>query len=747
MTSSAAAQSGSNYSRRRAGRFALGALERRVFLVAVAGLLPVAILSCVLLIWNAREQKGGLLRSSEDTMTALLSAADSELKGDIAALDALAASPRLMHGDFEGVREEALELLARRASWLNVVVLDGDRQYMNARVSDGLPLPQVTEPALVAEVMREKTPVVGQVVFAPVLQMYAVAVLVPYLREGKVKYVLAAIVRPDSFLDLLELRKVAGHGVIVVVDRHNKVVARSLNQQQAVGKTPAAGLLRMLESGDHRGVSITNTLEGVPVYTVFKRSEFSRWAAAVGIPQQDVDGPVVRSYLLLGGAVLASILLGIIVATLVGRTIVLPMNELEESAARVGRGEAPTMPNTRLAEVRRVAVALEHAHGERTASFQREREARLAAEQASKAKDEFLAMLGHELRNPLSAITNAAQIMERRRESLDPASAAATTIITRQSRHLARMTDDLLDAGRVIIGKISLNRAPLDLAASVSTTLDGLRGTGRLGEHQWNLALEPVWVFADATRIDQVIVNLVTNAVKYTPAGESISLATRREAAQALVVVADTGIGLDAALLPRVFDLFVQGERTLDRAQGGLGIGLTLVKRLTELHGGTIEAHSAGLGKGAKFTVRLPAIETPAAAPVADESEPRTSRHVALIEDNDDARASLRMLLEMEGHEVYEAADGPAGIEMMAREPRIGIVFIDIGLPGMSGFEVARRLRGARGSALRLVAMSGYGADQDVKAGTEAGFDAYIVKPAEIAKVRDEIAKGAGRGP
>jgi signal transduction histidine kinase len=720
----------------------LSTLERRVFLVAVASLLPVAVFSCVLLISNASAQQDRLLRANEDTMFALISAVDAELKSDIAALDALAASPRLARGDFAGLREEALELLGRRATWLDIAVTDNDREYMNARVAEDEPLPSVLEPALIAEVFETRRPMTGQIVYSPLLKLHTVAVVVPYLRQGQAKYALVALVTPDSFLDLLDLEGVTSEGVIAVMDRKNRVVARSLNQAQWIGKQPSLGLLAMLEGGAMRGSLNTNTLEGVPVYTVFRRSAFSGWAGAVGTTRSTVDAPVTRAYLVLGGAVLFSILLGLVAAALVGRTIVMPMSQLEESAARVGRGEAPLAPRTRLPEVQRVAIALSKAHEERAGLFQREREARVAAENASKAKDEFLAMLGHELRNPLAAITNAAHLVERQRHALDPAAATATDIITRQARHLSRMTDDLLDAGRVILGKISLTRAPMNLAAAVTAAIENLRSTQRLGDHDVKFALEPMWVFADATRIDQVIVNLLTNAVKYTPAGGRIRLATRRDGAQAMFVVADSGIGLEPELLPRAFELFVQGERALDRAQGGLGIGLTLVRRLIELHGGSVEAESAGSGRGATFTVRLPAIDAPTGDPnkrVA--AAARAPKHVALVEDNDDARMSLRMLLEFEGHTIHEAADGSAGLALIANDPRISIAFVDIGLPGMSGYDVARALRERRGKTLRLVAMSGYGADQDVAQGMEAGFDAYIVKPADLDQLNEELSK------
>ncbi len=725
--------------------FKFAALERRVFLVAVAGLLPVAVLSCALFISSANEQRDKLLSASEDTMAALLSAVDSELKSTIASLDALAASPRLARGDFEALREESVELLARRSNWLNVVIADPDKQYVNARIPGDQPLPAVSSRDLIEETLRSGKPMVGEIVYAPLLNKHAVEVLVPYSRKGKTELVIAAIVQPEYFIGLLnplEVQKSSSTGIIGIFDRNSNVVARSLNQQSRVGKPASATLRQMLDKGIDRGNEVTSTLEGVPVYTVWRRSAYSRWTTAVGIPRASVDAPVTQSYVVLGTAVVFSVVLGLVAANLVGRTVVTPMSELEASAARMGRGEAPTMPRTRLAEVRQVAAALARAHDERNASFEREHTARVAAETASKAKDEFLAMLGHELRNPLAAITNATHLIERQRPALDPNAATATSIIARQARHLTRLTDDLLDAGRVILGKISLTRVPLDLAAAVTAAFEGMRSTGRVGDHQFDLSIDHTWVYADATRIDQIVGNLLTNAVKYTPAGGRIAVTTRREGAQAVIVVSDTGIGLEPELLPRAFDLFVQGARALDRAQGGLGIGLTLVRRLTELHGGTVAAESAGRGSGATFTVRLPAIEAPLrASKPREEAPPRGGRHVAIVEDNDDARESLKMLLELEGHTVHEAPDGTAGVQLIAGDPRIAVAFVDIGLPGMSGFDVASALRKQRGSDVRLVAMSGYGTDRDVTNGLEAGFDAYIVKPADLDAMRSEIAK------
>jgi signal transduction histidine kinase/CheY-like chemotaxis protein len=720
----------------------LNALERRVFLVALAALVPVAILSCVLLVSTAQAQRERLYLTADGTVLAVMNAVDAELKSTIGILDALAASPRLARGDFERFQAEAEQLLARHPSWLNVVVADRERQVMNARIRPGDPLPPVAAAAGVEQVFRTGRPLIGKIMYAPVVGAYSFAVQVPVLREGKVEYVVTAVARPESLLELLDLRDIAQQGVISILDGDHRVIARSMNHANWVGKLASTQLLKLLSPGEKRGHGVTNTLEGIPVYTVYRGSSYSGWSVAMGAPVSAVDAQMHDAYLLFGGAVAVSVMLGLAAALFVGRTIVRPMRDLEEQAALVGAGKAPGIPRSTLPEVRRVAVALGAAHAERQAAFQREHEARVAAETASKAKDEFLAMLGHELRNPLAAITNASHLIDRRRDTLEPASAAAASIISRQARHLARLTDDLLDAGRVILGKISLNRAPLDLAAVVRATIENLRGTGRFGNHQIDAALEPAWVFADATRLDQIVSNLLTNALKYTPDGGSITVNTSQEGASAVLTVADTGIGLEPELLPRVFDLFVQGERALDRAQGGLGIGLTLVRRLAELHGGAAEAASAGEGKGATFTMRLPAIEKPAApAEVMVASPTAPGMDIALVEDNADARASLRMLLELEGHRVREADDGPSGAQLINGDPSIAIAFIDIGLPGMDGYGVARAVRAARGREIRLVAMSGYGAEQDLARGEQAGFDAYIVKPAEIERVQLELTR------
>jgi PAS domain S-box-containing protein len=361
----------------------------------------------------------------------------------------------------------------------------------------------------------------------------------------------------------------------------------------------------------------------------------------------------------------------------------------------------------------------------------REHIARVEAETANRAKDEFLAMLGHELRNPLGAIAAASEVLNRVASDHD-AAIRARLIITRQTRHLARLMDDLLDVARVIAGKITLSRSPLDMAQAAQRLVSTLEVSGTMKGHQVSLDLHEVWANADGTRLEQIVNNLLTNALKYTPEGGSISVSVRAEGDDAVLEVKDSGVGMSPGLLSRVFDLFVQGERSLDRRQGGLGIGLTLVRRLTELHGGTVSASSDGPGLGSVFTVRIPrvadGIEPQLPAPHATPTT-ADNRRVVVVEDNEDASEALRALLELGGHRVSTVADGMEGVrEVMEAKPDIAL--IDIGLPSLNGYEVAQRLRQA-GHRGMLVALSGYGQPQDVARAIAAGFNAHLVKPVD----------------
>jgi PAS domain S-box-containing protein len=353
------------------------------------------------------------------------------------------------------------------------------------------------------------------------------------------------------------------------------------------------------------------------------------------------------------------------------------------------------------------------------------------AEQASQAKDEFMAMLAHELRNPLSAITAAVQVLEAAKGH-EGAAARARLIIGRQAQHLSRLVDDLLDVGRVVTGKIALDRRALDFCDLVRRTSAVF--TERETDHRFSVNTTPVWIDGDAVRIEQIVSNIIGNAVKYTPVGGTITVSLGVEAGDAVLRVQDDGFGITHELLPRIFDLFVQGERTLDRSQGGLGIGLTLVRRLVELHDGTVAVYSEGPNCGSLFTVRLPAVASIGTCAGAEEGpRMRTShRRVLIIEDNRDAREMFRMMLELEGHQVIDAEEGCAGLQLLRAESP-DVAFIDVGLPGLDGYEIARRFRseanGGPGRRVLLVALTGYGTPDALERSRRAGFDHHLIKP------------------
>jgi signal transduction histidine kinase/ActR/RegA family two-component response regulator len=372
---------------------------------------------------------------------------------------------------------------------------------------------------------------------------------------------------------------------------------------------------------------------------------------------------------------------------------------------------------------------------------------------AVRQRDQFLAMLGHELRNPLATITNAMGVLDVASPPPDEGlETEQREIIRRQTDHLARLVDDLLDVSRITSGKIVLQRKPTDLCELARRAVKAVDGAARKQQHDVDVltGCESVFVDSDPVRMEQVVNNLLTNAIKYTPAGGSIRVEVDSDNGQALLRVRDNGMGIPPELMSRVFDLFTQAERSLDRAQGGLGIGLTLVRALVEMHDGQVSVASEGPGRGSEFTITLP--RTAAPQPAATMARPRKSnggngqgvrgdgkgRKILVIEDQADARRALQRLLQLWGHQVDVAEDGVRGVEAAMRNPP-ELALIDVGLPGLDGYEVARRLRKAMGRSVRLVALTGYGQPEDRERAFDAGFDMHLVKPVDRDQLGDAI--------
>jgi len=397
----------------------------------------------------------------------------------------------------------------------------------------------------------------------------------------------------------------------------------------------------------------------------------------------------------------------------------------------------------------RASIAFENARLYRSlqAEIVERRAAETELQEANQRKDEFLAMLSHELRNPLAPIRNALEVI-RRVAPPDPKLTWAGDVMDRQVRHLTRLVEELLDVARISEGKISLNKEPVELGAliaqSIETTQPFIDSRGHA--LQVKLPDTPVWLQGDFARLSQVVANLLHNAAKYSDEGGRIRLELGVENGEAVITVTDNGIGIDVALLPHVFDLFAQGNRSLDRSQGGLGVGLTLVRRLVELHGGRVHASSAGLKKGAEFTVSIPCVSVVQSAAESKEARRAPSakalgRRILIVDDNTDAAESVARYLELEGHEVKAVGDG---VQALASMPVFAphVVVLDIGLPGMDGYELAKRLRDVPvAQPLLLVALTGYGQKEDKVRALEAGFDHHFVKPTDPHALVDLIAQ------
>jgi signal transduction histidine kinase len=368
-----------------------------------------------------------------------------------------------------------------------------------------------------------------------------------------------------------------------------------------------------------------------------------------------------------------------------------------------------------------------------------------AARRTDEERKHFLAMLAHELRSPLAALAGAVKVLRARRVGNgDVLATQALRVAERQIAHQTRMLEDLLVASRVVLGKILLRREVLELTDVVRQATESVSDDVRTRAQDLQLSLpsEPMWVEADETRLDQIFTNLLGNAVKFTGPGGRIAVAVENEGDAAVIRVCDDGIGMEPEVLDKVFDLFTQADTSASRAAGGLGIGLSLARHLVEMHGGTIAARSMGRGHGSEFEVRLPrAVGRPSATPAvpSPESSPPSPRKILVVDDNRDAREMLRALLELHGHRVETASDGRQAVKL-AVERLPDVALIDIGLPGMDGYEVARQIRHRVGPAIRLMALTGYGDEEAQRLTREAGFSQHFVKPVDVDRLARLIA-------
>jgi signal transduction histidine kinase/ActR/RegA family two-component response regulator len=695
-------------------------LRSHLLLLTLAVLLPLAVFGVGATLWVADRERDAFEQGARQRTLALITAVDTELGGHAGTLRALASSYNLEAGNLPAFHRQAMRLLQTQENWRSIVLaMPSGQRILDSSIPPGAPLSVVDRTGF-DEALRRKEPTIGNL--SPEDSEYYFSVLMPVQSAGQV-YILMAQVDPQAVLSLLTPQRLPRDWVGTVLDANSRVVARTFNTSATVGK-PASESMQAALGQAAEGWFHGATIEGADVYASFHQSPVTGWTVALGIPSAVVGATTSNIIMLLAIGLAVATALALLLAALYSRRISTPIMALASSAKALGWGAKVRPPvDAPVREVRDVSRALiASAHG-----FN-EREDRLRA--ADQAKDEFLAMLGHELRNPLGALSSATQVLNVAGTG-DKAEKDAIAIVSRQVERMTRLVDDLLDVGRVISGKVRLQLAPLDLERVVTQVAQNLRRASVLKGRDVKLETESVWIEGDETRIEQIVSNILENSGKYTPREGTITILLYKKDEKAVLEVMDTGIGMSPDLIPRVFDLFSQGQRTIDRSASGLGIGLTLVKRLTELHGGTVTAASEGMDKGSRFTMTLPAIQAPTAVRrrASDPVQVRELRKVLLIEDNEDARRSMLTVLRHYGYRAFEAADGFEGIAT-ADELQPDAAIIDIGLPQYDGYEVAKRLRSNKErSQMLLIALTGYGSQEAREKAKEAGFDEYLVKP------------------
>jgi signal transduction histidine kinase len=664
-------------------------------------------------------------------------AIERELSASVRALSALAQSPLLTTGDLDGFHAEARRVVETQTSWSSIVLLDATGQaVLNTRTDWGAPVPSIVDADSVAALRTSRRPVIGNLKRGPQGHL-AFAIRVPVFRDSAMPYILSAVVRPEVLTAIL-LREFHPHEewTRALLDGAGTIVARTSDADGFVGRAANPAFLT-LTADKADGIVPQRTLDGQPVYAAFSRGSTWGWKTTTVVPQRVLDAPMRESEMALAAMSVLTIAVGVFVAWGMASRVSRDLRRTTTSAGRLSRGEA-TLPPQRsgVSEIAELDDAI-HRSSELLARRARERdqlliaatEARTGAEASARAKDEFLAMLGHELRNPLSPIVTALHLLRMRKAHGDREYA----IIERQVQHLTGLVDDLLDVSRITRGKIGLKRTTMEIRSAVDQAIEM---TAPLFEEREQSLIVDVpqtgcAVVGDRARLAQVVSNLLVNAAKYTAAGGSVWVTARHEGAEVALHVRDTGRGLSSDLLPRVFDLFVQGPRAIDRQEGGLGLGLTLVKQLVQLHGGSVSAQSAGPDQGSTFAVRLPVA---AVAPHPPVSEPRPagagrSRRVLIVDDNADALEMLSALVGTWGHHVLAVGDTSAALE---RGPAFNpdVALLDIGLPVMDGYELAAALRDRMHPARPLfVAVTGYGQTHDVARSLSEGFAAHLVKP------------------
>jgi signal transduction histidine kinase len=747
---------------------------------------PVGLFAAMLIDHAWKNQGAVVDRQNMDTARAMLVAVDQEVEKAAAVLNLIAT---IDDGPVptEHFQQVAPRIIARQMGWRALFLLDGQGLRLAATsatttaapsdaVNDAvLSLPPAA--ALIRDVAASGRPGFSDLIEHPADRKYVYLAAVPNLRDGAVHSILVAEISSANLSDLLRRQHAPPNGVVTLIDRTSRIMARTRGEDRFVGQVASQGFrdaAARMNEGAWRGV----LLEGTPAYSALSRSTVTGWTIGLGLPAAEVDSLVQRSLWMLAGAGILMVAIGLIAATLFGTVMIRALDDCASAADSLASEQPLTFRRSRISEVARAgtsltaASALQHkrllereaveaarteasrqlrtALAAEQAALVREHSAREEAEALSRAKDEFLATLSHELRTPLNAILGWSQML-RRGQVEDKSRVRAMEVIERNARVQAQLVEDLLDLSRVVRGRVHLEMRDVKLGPIVEAVFDSVRPAADAKDITLSLddALKDE-VAGDAARLQQVFWNLLTNSTKFTDKGGRIEARLFRDGSEAVVQVADNGRGISRDLLPHVFERFRQGADNTVDGRGGLGIGLSLVRHLVELHGGTVSAESEGDGRGATFTVRLPILGPRAIADTGevaarDDGRPLEGSTVLVIEDERDSRDLIGMTVMHAGGMPTLCASVDEAIA--AIDGRVfDAIITDVSLPGSNGYELLRHVRETpRLSGIPIIALSARMRRGEEEAALGVQFDTYLEKPVDSQALTNAVAAAIRR--
>ncbi|MEO8153240.1 MAG: ATP-binding protein [Rhizobacter sp.] len=724
-------------------------IRLQLLLVAAVVFVP-GFLAAVVAVDKVQDgEREAALRGLRETVRASALLVDREVQRSLGAMTALGQSDHLRTGNFKAFYNEALAINQPHV-W-TLLLDETGTQVLNTAAPFGTAPPPPSAAERVTKVLATNRLLVTDLIKGPVTGRMITTLYLPTKEWGGKRYVIAQAFSVDHWKTSALNLNTGSPVTIAVIDRTGKFISRNLNAEALLGK-PARPELVAAAASSNEGFIRHSTLEGIDSFDAFTHSDLTGWTVAVAAPVRMIEASAFQAVFWLGAAGVLALAAAVTAAGFLGRTFIRVIDTASQGAKSVGDGHIPVIEKSSLHEVNDLYGALtsageliasekrsrEAAEAERRLLLEREKALREEAQRQNTAKDHFLALLGHELRNPLAAISGATAVLSH--PNMAPnAKDKFLAIIQRQNRHLSHIVDDLLDVSRLVSGKIVLETSLLNLADCVRKCVESLRASDRAAGHDILIQADEVWVVGDAVRLEQIVNNLVSNSLKCSPSGTEIRVTVRSSGAEAVVEVKDVGIGITPELMPRIFDPFVQGPPREGSMPSGLGIGLALVKQLIELHGGQVQAQSQGAGAGATFRVTLPKAMPPQDAASSPTKPALVGRRVLLVEDDVDAMEATATLLTLMGHRVIRARNHVEALKA-AQTETVDLIVMDIGLPGKDGHQIAAELRSLLATrAIPMIALTGYGQEADRTRALAAGFNEHLTKPVDPARLSQLI--------